>query len=241
MERKFDAVLFDAVGTLFRVFPSVGAVYAEEAVRFGVEVPPPAIDAAFQEQWELTRPTPGRPTALVTSEEAEQAFWRHLVYAVFRDCCGRDAFGDRFETFFQAIYRRFAQPAAWELFDDVVPALDALDEAGVRCAVVSNFDARLPALLEAMGLAPRFAFILTSAQIGRRKPDPYLFDYAVQRLGTEPARTLCVGDTFEDDVVGAQSAGLFPLLIDRTNAHGPSQPTSMISRLTDLRFWVDGR
>lgn len=209
------AILFDAGGTLVRVHPSVGDVYAAEAARFGVEISAETLNEHFGEAWRRLRPQVNHKSPFRTSEADERAWWRSLVEAVFDAVGVRASFGNRFDEFFQSLYDRFESAEVWEVFDDVVPTLDALDEAGVRCAVVSNWDSRLPRLLTALGLADRFEFILTSAEAGYSKPHAAIFEAALKRLRLPGDQVLNVGDGIEEDVRGAIAAGLRAVHLDR--------------------------
>lgn len=91
--------------------------------------------------------------------------------------------------------------------------LEGLRSRGYRVAVVSNADGRVRGLLEAVGLAPLLEFVVDSAEIGVEKPDPRIFHAATERLGLAPAFCAYVGDIYEIDVVGAERAGLAPILI----------------------------
>ncbi len=213
-----SAILFDAAGTLLHVYPSVGDVYAREAERFGVSVPVNAINAAFRAAWRELRPYADGATPFHTSEAIERAWWRNLVERVFGEAAGPNAFSERFDPFFDALYLRFEQADVWRLFDDVMPTLDALRDRGIPVAVVSNWDSRLPRLLHAMGIAERFQFILTSAEAGVSKPSPKIFDLALARLALPGHEVLHVGDSLEDDVHGAQRAGIRSLHLDRNSA-----------------------
>ena len=210
------AVLFDAAGTLLHVHPSVGEIYAEEAARFGTDVSAAAAGAAFRSAWRALRPYADGTTPFHTSDAIERAWWRGLVERVFAEACGPGAFRGQFDEFFGALYVRFEQPSVWRLFDDVLPALDALRERGVPIAVASNWDSRLPRLMDAMGIAGRFRFVLTSAEAGVSKPAPEIFHQAAARLATPPPQVLHVGDSVEDDVAGAERAGLRGLHLVRT-------------------------
>jgi len=75
-------------------------------------------------------------------------------------------------------------------------------------------------VLERCGLDGLLDGTVTSAGTGSRKPDPGIFDAALELAGCEPGEALHVGDTPEEDVVGARAAGIRPLLIDRDGAHG---------------------
>ena len=55
---------------------------------------------------------------------------------------------------------------------------------------------------------------------GARKPDPAIFEPALELAGCGPEEALHVGDTPEEDVEGARAAGIRPLLIDRDGNGG---------------------
>ena len=74
--------------------------------------------------------------------------------------------------------------------------------------VISNFYGNVHRILDEAKLAPLLTIIIDSAVVGVKKPDPEIFALAVRRIGCEPAQALYVGDSFENDVVGAHAAGL---------------------------------
>jgi putative hydrolase of the HAD superfamily len=129
-------------------------------------------------------------------------------------------------------------PAGYALFDDVPPVLDALDARGMPMAVVSNFDALLGPILDAVGLRDRFRVVVSSYDVGCYKPDPLIFHTAAQRLGVPPAAVLFVGDSPYSDIGGATAAGMAAVLVDRSAAH-PDFPGPRITRLTELPPWLD--
>ena len=110
---------------------------------------------------------------------------------------------------------------AWVLYDDAVPALDALEAAfdGVLFGIVTN--AELPfqqAKLDATGLASRVAVVVASGDVGAAKPHPRIFQYACEQLGVTPAEAVYVGDRLDTDAIGAASAGLTGVWLDRKAA-----------------------
>ena len=99
--------------------------------------------------------------------------------------------------------------------DSTHALLDSLRARGLKLGLVSNaFDP--PALLhrdlEQMGLAERLDTVVFSSEVGRRKPDPLIFETALQRLDVDPARTLFVGDRRYEDVRGASELGMRTVL-----------------------------
>ncbi len=86
-------------------------------------------------------------------------------------------------------------------------ALWQLRSAGLALACVANWDVSLTGFLERAGLAHLFDVVVSAAEAGVQKPDPRIFELALERLGVEPGRTLHVGDD-DADRAGAQAAGL---------------------------------
>jgi putative hydrolase of the HAD superfamily len=109
----------------------------------------------------------------------------------------------------------FRDPAAWVVFPDVRPALKALTRDGVRLGVVSNWDSRLPEVLEMLKLADYFEEIGVSHLAGVEKPDPALFHGVLDSMDATPSQALHVGDVPRLDLEGARAAGVDGLLVDR--------------------------
>ena len=103
----------------------------------------------------------------------------------------------------------------FSLFDDVVPCLDRLDAMGIKLAVVSNWDYSLHRVLRMFGIYDRFVSVKASLEEGVEKPDPRLFQIVLDEVGIDSADTFHVGDSYEDDVVGALAAGIRVARIDR--------------------------
>lgn len=233
LNRRYEVVLLDAGGTLIRVVPGVGEIYADRAARHGVDVEPSVIEAQFRALWDERHDTLHGGV----SDTVERQWWRGLVSDVFERAGKRGAFGDAFDSYFEELYDLFALGDVWHVFDDVVPTLENLAANGIRCAVVSNWDSRLGQLLDRLELGRWFEFVFTSAAVGYRKPDPRILGHALTQLGVPAGRAVHVGDSYEDDVVGAQRAGVTPLLIARD---GPPPPgVAALDALTGLPEWLD--
>ncbi|AGY59882.1 HAD-IA family hydrolase [Gloeobacter kilaueensis] len=186
------AVLFDAVGTLFAVRGSVGAIYSEQARPFGIEVDPLTIEKRFRQAFAARR----APAA-----DARQ-WWHQLLVQIFADTNFPE-----FERYFEQVWHYFATAAAWQLFPETAHVLKVLRERHLRLAVVSNFDERLYPVLRALDLASYFEAVAISTEVGFAKPDPRLFVYALQQLGCTADEAVHVGDSPED-VIGAEAAGI---------------------------------
>lgn len=212
MAAPLDFLYFDAAWTVVEPVRRVGEIYAGVAEEFGTRVEPGALDTAFGRAWMAAKATaPPGPVYGATHEEARR-FWRRVVADAFATA-GSAMPGD---PFFDALYRRFATRECWRVPDDTLPALAAARARGVRVGILSNFDARLHAILDDVVLSSQFDAIVASCDAGCEKPDPAIFAHAMRRAGaTDAARVGMIGDTPEDDFRGATAAGWRACLIDR--------------------------
>jgi putative hydrolase of the HAD superfamily len=115
----------------------------------------------------------------------------------------------------------------FEPWEDAAPALMQLRAAGLRLVVVSNWDCSLPEVLDGIGLGPLVDAVVTSAMVGAAKPDARIFEAALELAGCAPGEALHVGDSAEDDLMGAIGAGLRGLLLDRRGTRGTATVTSL--------------
>jgi putative hydrolase of the HAD superfamily len=125
------------------------------------------------------------------------------------------------------------------LFPDALPALDALRAAGVRLAVVSNWDCSLAGVLEELGVGDRVEVVAASAVVGASKPDPAIFAHALSALGVAPGCALHCGDLPDKDCAGARAAGVRAVLLDRRGVHPPG-PCPVVRSLLALARWTSG-
>ena len=214
-----QAVLFDAVETLIRPWPSVGSVYARAAAGRGLRCPVRALEAAFRPSYrELFPERFFGPSRLQTSESRERLWWTRVVARTFeRAGCGVPAAG-----VIAAGFAAFARGDAWRPVKGAVEALRTLKARGLKIALVSNYDGRLHRVVAELGLRPFFDAVIVSSEVGWAKPSPRIYAAALAALGVGPGEALMVGDRPKEDAAGATAAGLKALLYDpRGRAPGP--------------------
>jgi putative hydrolase of the HAD superfamily len=103
-------------------------------------------------------------------------------------------------------------------FPEVADTLTRWRDAGLELAIVSNWDVSLHEVLGGGPLAGLIDVVVTSAEAGVVKPDPSLFEVALARLGVPAAVALHIGDSYDEDVLGARAAGIEGVLLAREGA-----------------------
>jgi putative hydrolase of the HAD superfamily len=213
------AVSFDAGGTLIEPWPSVGEVYAAVASEFGhTNISGQALNLQFAAAWKAKK-----------AFDYSLSSWKRLVEAVF----GTSVPSARMSELFEAIYQRFAEASAWSVYDDVRDTLQALRQKGYRLAVISNWDDRLRPLLSKLELSSCFEVVVLSVDVGASKPAAEIFQRTLTLLDLPAGSVLHVGDSLEEDVMGATQCGMQALLVDRAKRMGGSV-ASLAGILTQL-------
>jgi putative hydrolase of the HAD superfamily len=110
-------------------------------------------------------------------------------------------------------------------YPDVRPALAGYRLRGLRLVLVSNWDVSLHEVLAKLGLADLLDGVLTSAEVGMRKPAPEIFQRALALARVPAHEALHVGDSLQEDIAGARGAGIEAVLIRRDGRLEPGVRT----------------
>ncbi len=191
---KPAVVTIDAYGTLIELHDPVPRLRAALVAR-GVARSEEEVRRAFEAEvsYYVPRSHEGR-------DEATLALLR-------RDCAGvfLEAAGARLDP--GSFAEAFVSALVFTELPGAVDACRSLAAAGVRLAVVSNWDVGLHEHLAAVGLDALVDTVVTSAEAGAPKPEPAVFELALARLGAHAADAVHVGDSAAD-AEGAHAAGL---------------------------------
>jgi len=205
-KEKLRALLFDFGGTLaFLDFELLAREFSREGRK---------LDALALEHAEYAgRAAIDRHLMSAANKQANDAayelFFRGWMTAAgipeeeFRECAAK----------FGAIHReaslwRVVRPGTFE-------ALEAFKSAGYKLAIVSNAEGQVEADAQRFGLARFFDVIIDSHIVGVAKPDPRIFQIALERLGVAPDEARFAGDIYSIDVKGARAAGIESRLVDQ--------------------------
>ena len=129
----------------------------------------------------------------------------------------------------------------WFIESDAHATLSLLHKQGYPLGLVSNAgdDKNVQTLVDKTGIREYFDFIISSAACGVRKPDPQIFQVALEHFGAPPERVMMVGDTLEADILGANNLGMYTVWVSRRAPAPPEgklqiQPSAVVSTLKDL-------
>jgi putative hydrolase of the HAD superfamily len=124
---------------------------------------------------------------------------------------------------------------AWTLHDDALPTLDAITAAlpGVRFGIITNGElAFQTSKVERLALQARMEHLVASGEVGVAKPDAAIFREALRRFGRSApvSAAAYVGDRLRTDAIGAATAGLLGVWLDR---HGIEPPAADAAAAAD--------
>jgi putative hydrolase of the HAD superfamily len=209
--KNVRTVFFDAGQTLLSANPPVERVYQTVFAEHGVNVSEEEIHRAVHATWKEVDARRERGEERWGGADGEFGFWRRFVQAVFQHVGGGALPG----ALLVRLIEHFKDDRHWTVYPEVCEVLAELSGAGVKLLVISNWDSSLPRLLERLDLLPFFDDVIVSATFGASKPARAIFDEAVRRAGVTHGEALHVGDSLEEDYLGARAAGLDALLVDR--------------------------
>jgi 5'-nucleotidase len=120
-------------------------------------------------------------------------------------------------------------------FDDLEQVLNALRPQYVTGIVTNGFTTMQRAKIHHYQLDRLVDFCLVSEEAGAHKPDPRIFEQALQKAGNiRPERAIFVGDTLTSDIEGACRAGLQAVFINPRDDQTPPNGIAKIKKLSEL-------
>jgi putative hydrolase of the HAD superfamily len=214
------ALFFDVGYTLMAPYPSVLDIVVQVCADRGQPVNRECLEAHLPAA-ELALRTRVRAAPQTWADDnAIGAIWIAYFTELLRACL--DPAAPEFAGTVAASRAAYEHHASYGVFPDVVPVLRLLHARGLTMGVISDWDSRLAAILNAHGLNQYFDFAVVSATVRHAKPDPRLFETALRRADAIPDYALHIGDNYVLDVLGARAAGIQPVLIDRPGKVDPA-------------------
>lgn len=213
--KRFKVITFDCTNTLFYFRNPPEVQYVKTAAKFGIDqsnFDPNLMRTNFRKQFkELNQKYPnfGRDSISYLK------WWEKLVMNVFTQSSREPLNRGLLETVATKLICQFKTKECWGKFEKSNEIISALKDAGKTVGVISNFDPRLHELLLDMDM-PKFDFVVTSYEAGFEKPNPEIFQHAlnVSNMNIKPSECIHIGNEMEKDFKGAINAGWSAILIN---------------------------
>jgi len=219
-----QVIFFDAVGTLFGVRGTVGQIYGQFAQQEGLDIDEQDLDRAFIQSFKAAPRAAFSDASLADLPTLEYQWWRAIAHQSFSQVGVISKLSD-FDAFFQPLFDYFAKAEPWVVYPETVLVLSQLTALEIELAIVSNFDSRLYAVLEALELSQWFTSVTISTHVGSAKPESAIFESALAKHGYSPKDAWHVGDSWAEDYEGAIAAGLKGIWLNRShNSIQSAQP-----------------
>jgi putative hydrolase of the HAD superfamily len=212
-DSTITTVTFDAGNTLLYCDPSPAEIYAGALGRHGRSVSADDVEPVFASSWaQLQERTPPGIDRYGSQPGGEKMWWG----AFLREVLERLDHDADWRALLDDLYDAFSRPEVWRAYPETHGTLSAVRGLGHQTAVISNWDRRLPAILDSLELSSLFDTITVSAIEGIEKPAPEIFTRTLERLGVPAAVCVHIGDSPIEDYRGAERVGMTPILIDRS-------------------------
>lgn len=216
-DRKIEIVFLDAGETILYPHPSFSELFAQVVSDAGTEVSAEEVEEVRRRLAphlvDLAEDS-GVTEGLSLSAESSRTFWTFL-YRRFLAELGHE--GD--ETLVEKLFDVFSSTSTYRLYDDALPAMRALTEAGYRLGLISNFERWLEEMLVELEVGHVFDVAVISGIEGVEKPDASIYRLALEKAGVGADRAVHVGDSPGLDVEPARSVGITTVLLDRLDRY----------------------
>ena len=231
------AIFFDVGFTLLAPHPSVTQIVLDATQRLGLALDVNCLREQQKRSEEHLRSMSKAQPWTWSDETAINGIWTSYFTEMLRPCLADQP--EQLDACVQEAVRAFDDAGNYALYPDVLPCLRALHERGLTLGVISDWGVSLSLILRHYDLIAFFDFAVISAQARRAKPDPQLFQTALERADAIPDYALHIGDSYVLDVLGARSVGITPILLDRRRMHDPAQMDCLVATtLYDLLGWM---
>lgn len=214
-----EAVLFDFGGTLFDYHPSNAQVWVDilQKLGFSVQINDPRLQNGLADQRRQEELLASQGKNDLQNIDWDDPFdpiivdWNKIVSKNFN-------LGDVHKIVWDEFKKREGK---YQIIKETKQILEDLSKLSIKIGMISNTSStevllRRP-FLEKHGILNYFDPILFSSELALSKPDPRIFQLAINKLNINPEQILHVGDSIYADVMGANKVGIKPVLYDPLN------------------------
>jgi putative hydrolase of the HAD superfamily len=208
-----QVVLFDFDGTLGYMLPTHKEIYQQAIKEFGIDLKENSLKKMpIKNAW-LKWMTHEGISHLSESESSGK--YKKLRKDIHAERIKKMGVTDFIDDITERIYVLESNLKFYFLYDDVIETLEDLKTKNIKMGIVSNHLWNLDKIINNLKIADFFEIILSSAQVGYRKPHHNIYKDAIKKMQTTTDEALFIGDDLENDYYGPKQIGIDAILIDR--------------------------
>lgn len=128
--------------------------------------------------------------------------------------------------------KMYNKPGNYRLFDDTIQTLKAL-HGRYRLGIISDTWPSIVPMLEESGILDYMDCVTYSFNLGVFKPNPRMYQDALDKMGLPPEQTVFVDD-LPKNLEGARAQGIHPVLIRAIPASEPREDMYNIDTISGL-------
>ena len=123
------------------------------------------------------------------------------------------------------------------LFEGAIEVLEYLQVKYELHIITNGFEEVQFKKLKNSNLLPFFSQIITSEKVGVKKPNPKIFQYALNISNAKPNESFMIGDNLEADILGAKNAGMHTIFCKFNGEESPKEMLS-VSKLEQIKSYL---
>ncbi len=123
------------------------------------------------------------------------------------------------------------------LFDNALDILDYLKPQYNMHIITNGFEEVQIRKLRNSNLSPFFDQVITSEKVGVKKPNPVIFEYALEIAGADAHESVMIGDNFEADIIGAMDVGMQAIFC-KFNGEIATRQVPTVDNLLELKKFL---
>ncbi len=121
-----------------------------------------------------------------------------------------------------------------QLFAHALEVLEYLRKKYSLHIITNGFEEVQHRKLASSRLEPYFEHVVTSENVGVKKPDPRIFQYAMEKAEARPTESIMIGDNYEADIQGALNVGMRAIMCE-FNGELPREDVTTVKTLLELK------
>jgi len=121
-----------------------------------------------------------------------------------------------------------------QLFAHALEVLEYLRKKYSLHIITNGFEEVQHRKLASSRLEPYFEHVVTSENVGVKKPDPRIFQYAMEKAEARPTESIMIGDNYEADIQGALNVGMQAIMCE-FNGELPREDVTTVKTLLELK------